>query len=139
MSFIFNRRKPASKTPPPTTIAPDPNENVPRLILRFYGSSHLPLSIPLQPRLVVGRGSDSDSTEIHIDLTKQGAAEQGVSRRHAAFTFDGQAVWIEDLNSTSGTRINGFRIVAHRPYRLRNSDELEFGELRVVVRLHNLK
>jgi len=40
---------------------------------------------------------------------------------------------VEDLNSTNGTRINGYKLDAGRAYRLRNGDELELGRLRLVV------
>ncbi len=85
-------------------------------------------------RAIVGRSSDSGETVPDLDLAPYGGAEGGVSRVHAAFLLDGEQVCIEDLDSTSGTRLNGLPLTPHEQYRLRSQDELEFGRVRVVVR-----
>jgi pSer/pThr/pTyr-binding forkhead associated (FHA) protein len=56
--------------------------------------------------------------------------------KHAAIVQDeeSKALYIEDLNSTNGTRINGFSLEARRRYRLRDGDELEFGHVRMILR-----
>ena len=53
----------------------------------------------------------------------------------AAVVWDGETLHVEDLQSTNGTRINGKPIDPGALYRLRNGDELEFGSLRVRVRV----
>ncbi|NDJ59707.1 MAG: FHA domain-containing protein [Chloroflexi bacterium] len=95
----------------------------------------LKLSLQVAP-LIVGRANDDEHTEQpQLDLSDFGALECGVSRLHAAFTCDGEFTYVQDLDSSNGTRINGFKIAPLRNYRLRNNDELELGSLRVTVRL----
>jgi pSer/pThr/pTyr-binding forkhead associated (FHA) protein len=86
--------------------------------------------------VVVGRSVEEGSRDLGLDLTEYGGSSQGVSRFHAAFSWDddNQLVCVEDLGSTSGTRINGLPLEAHRTYHLRSGDELEFGRVRVTVR-----
>src|SRR5438094_379769 len=47
--------------------------------------------------LVVGRAAPSD-----VEIP-----DPGLSRQHARFTWDDHGIWVEDLNSTNGTRKNG--------------------------------
>jgi hypothetical protein len=54
--------------------------------------------------IVIGRAQPG--APVDVDL----AADQTVSRRHAAISVDPNGTWIEDLGSRSGTRINGEEI-----------------------------
>lgn len=83
---------------------------------------------------MIGRADDSGPDAPGLDLTSYGAAEQGVSRVHAALSYEDGLVYVEDLGSTSGTRLNGLPLTAHQKYRLRSQDELEFGYVRVTMR-----
>ncbi len=103
-----------------------------RVVLKLEDSNQV-ISVPVTERLLIGRGDENTEPEINLDPFDSG--KFGVSRQHAVFTYDGNALFVEDLNSTNGTRINGFRIDAGRPYRLHNGDELEFGRLRLSLRL----
>lgn len=85
-------------------------------------------------RALVGRASDS-GPKPDLDLTDYGAAAHGVSRSHASFSYDAGSFFVEDLQSASGTRLNGLLLTPRRRYRLRDSDELEFGRIRVTIRL----
>ena len=60
--------------------------------------------------IVVGRGG-----EVTFRLT-----DRNVSRRHARFVRQSGAVFVEDLGSLTGTRVNGERITGRR--RLREGD-----------------
>jgi len=91
------------------------------------------IAVQLAERLIVGRGGTSRDPD--IDLTEFDGVKHGISRWHAVFTFDDTHLFVEDLNSTNGTRINGYRIDVGRAYRLRNGDELELGRLRLVVQV----
>lgn len=103
-----------------------------RVILKLEDSNQI-ISVPVAERLLIGRGEEN--SEPDIDLGPFDNGRFGVSRRHAAFIYDGNALFVEDLSSTNGTRINGFRIDPGRPYRLHNGDELELGRLRLNLRL----
>lgn len=105
-----------------------------RLVLQLSDRPSLPLAIPLKDRLVIGRaGGEGDQPD--VDFSAYNAQERGVSRLHAVFTYQDDQIYLEDLNSTNGTRINGLQIMPGRACRLRNGDEIEFGSLRMVVKL----
>jgi pSer/pThr/pTyr-binding forkhead associated (FHA) protein len=111
-------------------------ESTMRLIIQIGdASSSRMISIPIQERLVVGRGGAGDGETPDIDFAPFNAGAQGMSRYHAAFTYQDEALYIEDLNSTNGTRINGYTIPPERSIRIRNGDEIEFGSFRVSVRV----
>jgi len=60
----------------------------------------LPLVVPVRERSVlIGRLSASRNIHPQIDLS----SDNGVSRRHAQLTSDGQRWWVEDLQSANGT------------------------------------
>ena len=75
---------------------------------------------------VIGR-SPRDSTLLIDDRT--------LSREHARFFADGDAIHVEDLDSTNGTRINGRRMSARTPSMIGHGDALELGatKLRLAV------
>lgn len=85
--------------------------------------------------ITVGRSADPDEPGAPaLDLTPFGAYQNGVSRQHAAITRHDGSLYIEDMGSTNGTRINGFQLTARRKYRLRDGDEVEFARLRTLIR-----
>src|SRR5579871_54347 len=54
-----------------------------------------------------------------------------LSRRHFQFRQDGAALWIEDLNSTSGVMVNGARVARME---LSDGDRIRAGDSEFVVR-----
>lgn len=105
-----------------------------RLLMQIGGSSPTTVGMEVADCLVVGRSDPTANYHPNLDLTPYGGQEHGVSRRHARVLQQDKALYIEDLGSVNGTRINGFELEANRPYRLRDGDELEFGRVRVTVR-----
>jgi pSer/pThr/pTyr-binding forkhead associated (FHA) protein len=103
-----------------------------RLVLHVVDGNQI-ISAQLREQLVVGRGSGN--THPDIDLTALDSGNFGISRQHALFLYDNATLFVEDLHSTNGTRINGYTIDAGKPYILHNGDEVEFGSLRMSVRL----
>jgi hypothetical protein len=55
-----------------------------------------------------------------------------VSGRHARFSIMGQNLFIEDLNSTNGTAVNGHRI--GDPVALKSGDIINIGDIDIRVR-----
>ncbi|MCL2889122.1 MAG: FHA domain-containing protein [Eggerthellaceae bacterium] len=55
-----------------------------------------------------------------------------VSGRHARFTLMGQDLFIEDLGSTNGTVVNGFKIA--EPTALKSNDIVNVGDVAIRVR-----
>jgi len=71
--------------------------------------------------IVVGRGED---------VTYR-LADRNVSRRHARFVRQNGAVFVEDLGSLTGTRVNGEKISGRR--RLRDGDLVQIGDYDLAV------
>lgn len=90
----------------------------------------------VEDRIVIGRAMEGD-TSIGFDLTPHGAYHFGVSRMHAVLTMNDGFLYLEDLNSTNGTRINGFQVTPKQKYRLRDGDEIEFARLRTTIKFEN--
>ena len=65
-----------------------------------------------KPRVTMGRGKRAD-----VVITG-GDAFMQTSRVHAALTFDGRRLQIEDLGSVNGTAVNGERLPPHTPREL---------------------
>ncbi len=106
-----------------------------RLVIHVADGGPQPrvISLPLQKTVTIGRGGGGAEQQPDVDLSSFRALENGVSRWHAQLTHDDDFLSIEDLDSTNGTRINGYQISAHRPYRLRDGDEIEIGRIRMMV------
>lgn len=90
------------------------------------------------PRLPVTLGRDTqalNSTQIDGTLYKR------LSRRHARLFVKKATLYVEDLNSTNGTWINGKKLKTGASKRLRDGDTLVFGacdHFTYTVRLHSL-
>ncbi len=74
-------------------------------------------------RAVLGRASTADVT----------LREDGVSREHAQVLAQDGALWIEDLGSTNGTRVNG-KIIAGRT-QLADGDQIAIGRALATVQV----
>jgi len=72
--------------------------------------------------IVVGRGTE--------DVTFR-LGDRNVSRRHARFLRQSGAIFVEDLGSLTGTRVNGERIAARR--KLRDGDLVQIGDYDLAV------
>jgi pSer/pThr/pTyr-binding forkhead associated (FHA) protein len=107
-----------------------------RLLLQIGGENQTTVGIEVRDRIVLGRGDPVASFYPDLDLSPYGGQEGGVSRRHAAIIQDeeNKALYVEDLDSTNGTRINGFSLEPRRRYRLRDGDELELGHVHMILR-----
>jgi pSer/pThr/pTyr-binding forkhead associated (FHA) protein len=78
---------------------------------------------------IVGRVSDGQSILPDIDLEPYNAYEAGVSRLHARIKIDQGSMWITDLGSANGTRLNNQKLSPHHEYPLSDKDLLRFGRL----------
>ncbi|MFQ3566032.1 MAG: FHA domain-containing protein [Aggregatilineales bacterium] len=119
------------RVPAPT---PPENETGIRVVLHIGEYNPRAVTVMIIGTLIVGRGG-GEGAQPDLDFSLYRAAEHGLSRQHAALHAVDSFLYIEDLNSTNGTRINGFKLPPLRRYRLRSGDELEFGSLRVTIRI----
>jgi hypothetical protein len=88
-----------------------------------------PITLFPKEEILLGR-SDQQSTAIpDLDMSPFGAAEQGVSRRHAIIRRGEDTLTLIDLGSTNGTHLNGQRLIPQQPRVLRDGDEIRMGKL----------
>ncbi len=88
-----------------------------------------PIHLESQEETLLGR-TDSNSDAIpDVDFASFGAAEQGVSRRHAIIRRGEDTLTLIDLDSKNGTFLNGQRLVPRQPRVLRDGDEIRLGRL----------
>lgn len=80
--------------------------------------------------LVLGRSDPRSAHGPDVDLADFGAAEAGVSRRHARLAADeAGTLTLTDLDSANGTRLNGQRLPPNLPGALQDGDEIRLGHL----------
>jgi hypothetical protein len=95
-------------------------------ILDLYGSYEYTL----------GRIGGNQPILPDVDLTPFQAYEGGVSRLHATLKIKDKIIWVTDLGSANGTRVNGKIIPAHTPFKLKHEDILTLGNLKVQILFH---
>ena len=94
------------------------------------------LIVGVEPELILGRRNNDDpNDEVSIDLQRFGASGLGVSRKHAQLLIEAGDVFLVDLDSSNGTRLNGKALKPNQPSGLRDGDEMELGRLRIIIRL----
>ncbi len=84
--------------------------------------------------LVIGRYDPDTDESPEVDLRHFGAAEKGVSRRHASIIRRDGALRIVDRGSPNGTYLNGQKLVAEQPRVLRDGDDIRLGHLVLTIR-----
>jgi len=104
-----------------------------RKVINFVLDSRI-LAVPQAKEVIVGRFAPTDSIQPDLDLGPFGAAERGVSRRHAKITYKDGETWIIDLSSMNGTWLNGEALEPIRAYPLHDGDKLRLGKLELLVK-----
>jgi hypothetical protein len=97
------------------------------------------MGVDVQDVSVVGRSDPTVNIVPDLDLAEFGGQSLGVSRRHAILLPTDEGLCLLDLDSTNGTWINGVYLQPGQKYRLRTGDRVEFGRLRMVVRVVGTK
>lgn len=87
----------------------------------------------LKPKseMIFGRRDPATGAMPDIDLTPFAGYRMGVSRRHAAIRYSEaeQRLDLWDLGSSNGTFLNGTRLPAQKPHKLRDGDEIRLGQM----------
>lgn len=96
-------------------------------------SSGRRVEMDIQETINIGRADPANNYHPELDLSKDGGAEHGVSRRHAVIESSPEGVVIVDKDSTNGTLLNNHRLPPELPYPLHNGDEVKFGQLLVHI------
>jgi len=103
-----------------------------RLLLHIRGHDK-PLVLKVTERVELGRTDTKTGDAPDVKLDAYGAGEAGVSRRHAALSFENGVLKVMDLGSANATYINGQKLFPNQPRILRDGDELRLG--RMVIRV----
>src|SRR5579859_6290268 len=101
-------------------------------ILRMEIEGAEPILLRPKQETVFGRRDPATGSMPDVDLTPFAGYRMGVSRKHAIIRQNDESnerldLW--DMGSSNGTFLNGTRLNANRPYRLRDGDEIRFGQM----------
>ncbi|MBL7199713.1 MAG: FHA domain-containing protein [Anaerolineae bacterium] len=94
------------------------------------------VEFPLSKEISMGRLDATTASFPDIDLTTDGALENGVSRRHAKIVLKGADLFLEDLGSVNGTFLNGKRLTPYLPHALNSEDEIRLGKILMRVQVN---
>lgn len=92
-----------------------------------------PMLVYPKQEIILGRRDPNTGTLPDVDLTAYAGYRMGVSRRHASIRLADKLLHLSDLGSSNGTFLNGTRLVAHRPYQVRDGDEIRLGQMLLKV------
>ncbi len=129
-----------SKTPV-SLQRPAPGTNlgassVPWRIILYIGTDTItPIRLEVASPMLIGRGDPADNYVPNVDLSPFGAQDAGVSRRHAVFLSSPDGLYIRDMGSTNGTHVNGFSIQPNQPYKLRDGDKIDLGQMHLSLHI----
>lgn len=110
-------------------------EITPRWLIELQmGAGHPPLGIEVAGDVIMGihRGSQDPPD---LDLRPYGADEKGVSRRHALLRPSRNSLYLIDLESTNGTRVNAMPVGYGIASNLRSYDAISLAALSFTLRI----
>jgi pSer/pThr/pTyr-binding forkhead associated (FHA) protein len=93
-----------------------------------------PLGIDLFSDSVIGR-DPNEGEIVDIDFGEYDAFDKGVSRRHALLRPTRNKLYVIDLDSTNGTRVNSLTIGQGRAMEVHSGDTLTLGKLSFTVKV----
>ncbi|MEA2576047.1 MAG: hypothetical protein QOH93_3345 [Chloroflexia bacterium] len=116
-------------------VGASPNGAVENMMARLVIiSTGAELPLPEQEEIMVGREDPSSGIFPDVDLTPYGGEEGGVSRRHARLLHINGDYFVEDLQSTNFTKLDGQRLPAHVRERLEDGARIDFGRVATIFR-----
>ncbi len=103
-------------------------------IVLHVNDAEAPVVIQVRQEVILGRTvTPAEGGITYVNLAPFGADERGVSRQHARLLREERALYLLDLNSTNGTRLNGEIVPAGVERRLRDGDEITLGRLSLTL------
>jgi pSer/pThr/pTyr-binding forkhead associated (FHA) protein len=102
--------------------------NLPGQITLTINGAAQPVVLNGRNEYVLGR-EGHEQVVPEVNLNPYGARDKGVSRVHAALRRDRGQVFLIDLGSSNGTRLNGQLVPAHQPALVASGDEIRLGKL----------
>jgi len=95
------------------------------------------LPLAMSDEITIGRVSAGQSIVPDVNLTPYRAYDEGVSRLHASLKVTNSQVYVIDLSSANGTRLNGKILNPNEPHLLAHGDILTLGRFKIQVLIHN--
>lgn len=126
-----------TKQPPAKARSPEPTGPLStpwRLLVQIMNEGQTTVGLEIVDEIVIGRTDPVANFKPELDLTPYGGHSGGVSRRHATIKQQDHALFLQDLGSTNGTRLNGGQLKPGQLYRLRHGDEIEVGKIKLSIR-----
>jgi pSer/pThr/pTyr-binding forkhead associated (FHA) protein len=104
-------------------------------VLRIEVEGAEPILLKPKEETVFGRRDPATGNMPDVDMTPFAGYRMGVSRKHAIIkqNADNDRLELFDLGSSNGTFLNGTRMTASKPYKLRDGDEIRLGQMAVKV------
>lgn len=84
---------------------------------------------PQTEDMILGRRDPTTGAAPEVDLTPYAGYRMGVSRKHSSLRLENNELDLWDLGSSNGTFLNGTRLTPHRPYLVRDGDEIRLGQM----------
>ncbi len=122
------------KSPPAAVRTPGEEPDEAGVALHLVESGQI-MNLSGQTEYTIGRAAEGQFILPDVDLSNYQAYAQGVSRLHAALKINNQRVYITDLGSSNGTRVNGQKIVANVDFPLNHGDVIALGKFKIQVLL----
>lgn len=91
------------------------------------------LNLTGQTEYSIGRVSEGQPILPDVDLSPFEAYTQGVSRLHASLKVNNNRLFITDLGSSNGTRVNGQKIVPNVDFPVNHGDVVAFGKFKIQI------
>lgn len=88
-----------------------------------------PMLVYPKQEIILGRRDPNTGTLPDVDMTAYSGYRMGVSRTHASIRLQEKQLNLSDRGSSNGTFLNGTRLVAHRPYPVKDGDEIRLGQM----------
>ncbi|MBI9051297.1 MAG: FHA domain-containing protein [Anaerolineaceae bacterium] len=84
----------------------------------------------------LGRIAEGQPILPDVDLSQYDAYTLGVSRLHSSLKIIDRRVFISDLGSSNGTRVNNKKLEPQTDYPLKHGDVIALGKLKIKLQLH---
>lgn len=127
--LILQSRQPG---PPPTgPVASDSSADA-TVSLHLIESGMI-LHLTGQTEFTMGRVAEGQPILPDVDLSPYEGYSHGVSRLHAAVKLNDQRVFITDLGSSNGTRLNGQKLQPNVDYPLSHGDVVALGKFKIQI------
>lgn len=106
------------------------------ILMLMPKTEHASIKIPIHASsapLTLGRGHEDVSLSPDIDLSYLNAGKLGVSRIHAAISYEEETLYLIDMGSTNGSYLNEQKLHPKERRVIRHEDTIRLGHLELKV------